>query len=314
MSQQIPASIPSPVSPAVAAPQAAPLADQGSTSYPQWVATTQGAPSVATPQQQWQGTPVSVPSTNNQFSQSPSSFSPNNPWEAAMSSLERVVSQISPSPSQTAQYPTYQTVPQVTTQYNPNLLAQPTQYPAAQAPQTSYNNAYTTPTSYQGSTASPQLSSETAAVVNHFGIEAPGILNQYATTLEDALIQQQVVLDQVGQRAAAMEYILTDGYTLADYTDRYFTEVEPIDVQTEDGYYDQNGDFWPYNENAYTPSYDQLPAVPASASATGRPADPQTQWDAFGQVMNQSPDQAWRYLSQMSPDALRSKLLFMDQG
>jgi hypothetical protein len=28
--------------------------------------------------------------------------------------------------------------------------------------------------------------------------------------------------------------------------------------------------------------------------------------------MNQSPEQAWRYLSQMSPDAFRSKLLFLD--
>jgi hypothetical protein len=30
--------------------------------------------------------------------------------------------------------------------------------------------------------------------------------------------------------------------------------------------------------------------------------------------MERSPDQAWRYLSQMSPDALRSKLLFLDNG
>lgn len=233
-----------------------------------------------------------------------------------MSSLERVVSQISPSPSQTASYPQYQTVPQGTAQYNPSLQAQPAQYPVAQAPQTSFNSGFTTPTSYQGSTAAPQLSAETAAVVNHFGIEAPGILNQYATTLEDALIQQQAVLEQVGQRAAAMEHILTDGDTLADYTNRYFTEVEPIDVQTDEGYYDENGQFWPNQNVARQPQqqYDQFPAVPATASAGVRSVDPQTQWAAFGQTMNQAPDQAWRVLAQMSPDALRSKLLFMDQG
>jgi hypothetical protein len=233
-----------------------------------------------------------------------------------MSSLERVVSQISPSPSQTASYPQYQTVPQGTAQYNPSLQAQPVQYPAALAPQTSYNNVSTTPSSYQGSTEAPQLSAETAAVVNHFGIEAPGILNQYATTLEDALIQQQAVLEQYGNRSAAMEHILTDGETLADYTNRYFTEVEPIDVQTETGYYDENGDFWP-NQYAAPQQYDQynqFPAVPATASAGTQSADPQTQWEAFGQTMNQAPDQAWRVLAQMSPDALRSKLLFMDQG
>ena len=230
-----------------------------------------------------------------------------------MSSLERVVSQISPSPSQTASYPQYQTAPQVTTQYSPNLQAQPAQYPAAQAPQTSFSNASTTPTSYQGSTATPQLSAETAAVVNHFGIEAPGILNQYATTLEDALIQQQAVLEQTTQRAAAMEHILTDGNTLADYTDRYFTEVEPIDVQTDEGYYDDQGQFWP-NQQATAPNYDQFPAVPANASAGNTAVNPDMQWQGFNQVMNQAPDQAWRYLSQMSPEAVRSKLLFMDQG
>ena len=109
---------------------------------------------------------------------------------------------------------------------------------------------------------------------------------------------------------------MTDGDTLADYTDRYFTEVEPIDVQTDEGYYDENGDFWPneyYNEYS-AQQYNQLPAVPATASAGVRSVDPQTQWDAFGQTMNQAPDQAWRVLAQMSPEALRSKLLFMDQG
>lgn len=231
-----------------------------------------------------------------------------------MSSLERVVSQISPSPSQTASYPQYQTAPQGTAQYNPTLQAQPAQYPVAQAPQTSFNNGFTTPNSYQGSTAAPQLSAETAAVVNHFGIEAPGILNQYATTLEDALIQQQAVLESVNQRAAAMEHILTDGDQLADYTNRYFTEVEPIDVQTEDGYYDSEGQFWPNTQQSYSPDYNQLPAVPANASAGNGFVDPQTQWDGFSNVMNQAPDQAWRYLSQMSPEAVRSKLLFMDQG
>lgn len=229
-----------------------------------------------------------------------------------MSSLERVVSRISPSPSQTAQYPSYQTAQPGTTQYNPSLQAQPAQYPVAQAPQTSYSNGYTTPTSSRGSTETPQLSAETAAVVNHFGIEAPGILNQYATTLEDALIQQQAVLESVASRAAAMEHILTDGEQLADYTNRYFTDVEPIDIDeaitavTPDYGYQQNAE--------YTPRYDQVPSIPANASAGSRSVDPQTQWNGFGNVMNQSPDQAWRYLSQMSPDAIRSKLLFMDQA
>jgi len=40
--------------------------------------------------------------------------------------------------------------------------------------------------------------------------------------------------------------------------------------------------------------------------------DPRAQWEGFAQQMDQSPENAWRYLSQMGPEAIRSKLLFMD--
>ena len=303
MSQQIQASIPSPASPAVAASQAAPL-DQGSTAYPQWVTATQGVASAVTAQAPSQGTLPTGPSTSNQYNQFPSTSSPSNPWEAAMGSLERVVSRMSPSPSQAAQYPQYQMVPQDTQQYSQNLQAQPWQTQTPTAPQTSYNNGSTTQSSYPTSTAqqqTPVLSDETAAVVNHFGIEAPAVLNQYATTLEDALIQQDRALNTVAHRAQAMEVILTDPDQLADYTNRFFTEVYPVDMDSPARI-----------ENAYQPRYDQLPAVPAASSSAGNRVDPDSQWQGFSQTMNQAPDQAWRYLSQMSPEAIRSKLLFMD--
>ncbi len=305
MSQQIPASIPSPVSPAVAAPQAAPSADMGSTAYPQWVANTQGVPSVAMPQMQSPATPVTAPSTSNQYNQSPSASSPSNPWEAAMGSLERVVSRISPSPSQAQQYPQYQMVPQDTQQYSQNLQAQPWLYQAPTDQQISYNSAYTIPTSYPTSTeAQPaQLSEETSAVVNHFGIEAPAILNEYAVTLEDTLIQQNENMEALALRAGAMEHILTDPDQLADYTNRFFTEVYPVDDEMEYGYGQQ-----------YEPQYDQFPAVPASTTGGARGADPESQWNGFTQTMDQNPENAWRYLSQMSPEALRSKLLFLDNA
>lgn len=224
-----------------------------------------------------------------------------------MSSLERVVSRISPSPSQEAQYPQYQTAALDTQQLSQNLQAQPWQSQAPTAPLTLSNNGYTTQTSYPTSTAqqpqAPALSEESAAVVNHFGIEAPAVLNQYATTLEDALIQQDQALNTVASRAQAMELILTDPDQLADYTNRFFTEVYPVDI-------DQPAQ----PETTYQPQYDQMPAVPAASSAAGRRVDPNSQWEGFSQTMNQAPDQAWRYLSQMSPEAIRSKLLFMDAG
>jgi len=303
MSQQIPASIPSPVSPAVAAPQAAaPVADQGSTAYPQWVASTQAVPSAAMPQAPSPAQQATVPSTNSQYNQSPSAYSPNNPWEAALGSLDRIVSRLSPSPSQTA--PSAQ--PQLTAadiqQLSQLSQAQPWAYQAPTAQPTSYSNGSTTQTSYPTSTEqqAPSLSPETTAVVNHFGIEAPGILNQYATTLEDALIQQHQVLEEVSNRGAAMEAILTDPDHLADYTNRFFTEVYPVDEQQP--------------AQQYNPQYDQVPAVPASAVAGAPSPDADVQWQNFSQVMNQSPEQAWRYLSNMGPEAFRSKLLFLDNA
>jgi hypothetical protein len=189
-------------------------------------------------------------------------------------------------------------------------VQQPWAYQAPTAQPTYSSNVSTTPTSSPTSTAqAPQLSEASAAVVNHFGLEAPAILNQYSTTLEDALIQQHQVLEQIATRGMAMEHILTDPDQLADYTNRFFTEVYPTEDQQAAA---ETAAVQQPQQQAYRPNYDQVPAVPANATA-GMPAqDPDTAWQQFGQVMSQSPDQAWRVLSSMPPEALRSKLLFLD--
>lgn len=107
-------------------------------------------------------------------------------------------------------------------------------------------------------------------------------------------------MEAIAARGSAMEHILTDPDQLADYTNRFFTEVYPVDAD-ETSYQPQVG---------YQPRYD-MPAVPASAGGPVR-QDPGTQWEGFSNTMNQNPEQAWRVLSQMSPDAFRQKLLFLD--
>jgi hypothetical protein len=97
-----------------------------------------------------------------------------------------------------------------------------------------------------------------------------------------------------------MEHILTDPEQLADYTNRYFTEVYPVDDEQP--------------QAIYEPQYNQMPAIPAAAMAGAPNPNADGQWDGFSDAMNRSPEQAWRYLSQMSPDAFRSKLLFMDNA
>jgi len=305
MSQQIQASTPSPVSPAVAP---AVSSDQGSTAYPQWVAQTStpavaSVPTAQPPSQVQQATGLS---TSNQFSQLTSPSSPSNPWEAAMGTLERVLSQVnSPSPSQVQQSP-YQVAPQLATQLsNQSLQAQPWAYQEQQVAPTSFTNASQTQTSSQTSTA-PQtsVSPVTAEVVNHFGIEAPGILNQYACSLEDLLIDQAQKMDALSARHDAMQTILTDPEHLANYTDRYFTEVVPVDIDGDLDYSQQQA-------QTYQPRYD-MPAPPANAGGVNAGAQPQQQWEQFSDVMNRSPENAWRVLQQMGPEAMRSKLLFMD--
>ena len=306
MSQQIQASTPSPVSPA-AAP--AVTSDQGSTAYPQWVAqtATPAVASVPTAQPPSQAAPATDPSISSQSSPSTFNSSPSsNPWEAAMGSLERVLSQVnSQSLSQEPQYPSQTTGLQGTQQINQNLQAQPWAYQAPQEAQISSTNASQTQASSQTSTArQTSVSPVTAEVVNHFGIEAPGILNQYACSLEDLLVEQAQQMDVLSARHDAMQTILTDPDHLANYTDRYFTEVVPVDI---------DGDTFAAQQQAeaYQPRYD-MPAPPANAGGTNTGAQPQQQWEQFSDVMNRSPENAWRVLQQMGPEAMRSKLLFMD--
>ena len=257
MSQQIQASTPSPVSPA-AAPAVS--SDQGSTTaYPQWVAqgATPAVASVPTAQAPQQVAPASDPSINNLSNPSTSQSSPSNPWEAAMGSLERVLTSQSASPSQAAPYQT-QAPQQATTQTSQPSQVQPWAY---QQPvqQTSPTSVSQTQTSYQGST-DQSLSEASAEVVRNFGIEAPGILNAYAGALEDMLVEQAQKTDEVVELASSMEEILTDPDHLADYTDRYFTEVVPVDIEDafdDDGQSDPNA--------AYQQQYD-MPAPPVGAA------------------------------------------------
>jgi hypothetical protein len=116
------------------------------------------------------------------------------------------------------------------------------------------------------------------------------------------LVEQAQKTDRVVEVARGMEQILTDPDDLADYTDRYFTEVVPIDLDEDLYNSDPNA--------AYQQQYD-MPAPPVGSAGQGGVPAGQT-WEQFGEVMSRSPENAWRVLSQMQPEALRSKLLFME--
>lgn len=100
-----------------------------------------------------------------------------------------------------------------------------------------------------------------------------------------------------------MEHILTDPDQLADYTDRFFTEVYPVDIG--DGEYD-----YVPQQAAYEQQYD-MPGIPAAASAAQQ-VSPDAAWEGFSMTMERNPENAWKYLSAMGPETVRQKLLFMD--
>ena len=117
------------------------------------------------------------------------------------------------------------------------------------------------------------------------------------------LIDQSQRYDQLSQQAAGMQTILTDPDHLADYTDRYFTEVYPVDIGDQ-----QQVQAAPQQ---YQQNYD-MPAPPAGAGGQQAGVAPQQAWEGFSEVMNRNPENAWRYLQNMGPDAMRNKLLFME--
>jgi len=122
-------------------------------------------------------------------------------------------------------------------------------------------------------------------------------------------MEQAQKTDDVIQVAQGMEQILTDPDHLADYTDRFFTEVVPVELTPED-FYEEDYEYTDQAVEAYQQQYD-MPAPPVGAA--GQPGVPAGQsWEQFGEVMQRSPENAWRVLSSMQPEALRSKLLFME--
>ena len=185
------------------------------------------------------------------------------------------------------------------------LLSSPVQFPfqgqqstqSQTADQANYGYQQTTPYSSQGqqtympssnsnqaySNSSSQTSQEitneqllangvseaSLEVINHFGADAPAVLNNYACQLEDSLIttntqlQEAVnLLQEMSTEHKAYEQILTDPDVLADYTCEFFGENGPYPVEDDAPAYPQ----------APTFAGQQLPnpaAAQRSSSSTG---------------------------------------------
>jgi hypothetical protein len=175
------------------------------------------------------------------------------------------------------------------------------------------------------------VSNESLEVLQHFGGEAPALLNRYACTVEDALLNQAqqtvAALQRVEQLEQAMEdartvivaaaednaayhAILTTPQTLAEYTSGFFGPEGPHPVETSR---DRLAAEVAMEDARYAPSEQYLrpqmdmpyPGVQARA---GGPDFMST----FSQMFDKNPAAAAQYLLTATPDDLRGKLLVTD--
>jgi hypothetical protein len=189
------------------------------------------------------------------------------------------------------------------------------------------------PAGTAGSDADQYLSSvsnESLEVLNHFGAEAPALLNRYACTVEDALLQQAQQstdalqqLQQLGQNLQQMELVLnatlednraynlltTEPDLLADYVNDFFgpNGVAPVELPEDRLAAEVAAAGYPAQQPAYQRPQMEIPSPGAQGSAGGADF-----WSTFEQVSRNQPDQLWRLLSQAPADALRAKALVSD--
>ncbi len=186
-----------------------------------------------------------------------------------------------------------------------------------------------------------QVSGESLEVLEHFGGEAPALLNRYSCVLEDALLNQarqaHASQQQLQQAASAMEEaklvigaaaednaayhtLLTNPELLSDYVIDFFGPQGPYPVETPR---DRLAQEVALSEATYAPRpQEQIQApvtfqrpqldMPAPGVQAGRGGS--DFWDAFEQVSASNPAALYQLLSQATPDDLRSRVLISERA
>ena len=318
-----------------AAPQSAPSAMPTSAAPTQAYQSATSQPSIS-PEYQAAPTAPQVPAYQAPAQAQPVSTPQGNPWQEAFQALSASLNTSSPSQAQVP-YSAYQTpTPQVPQQaswasapqqtyqtsaaptYSPQVSTQA--YSTAQAPmvgqqQEAVSDAYLS-----------QISDQSLEVLEHFGAEAPVLLNQYACAVEDALIEQvqtvqsqSLMLEAAGEERAAMNLMLTDPDILADYVNEFFGPRGPYPTETPQEtaareQYQARAQFEAEiaaQQNAAVPQNFQRPEM--NMPTPGRQVNPANDfWNGFGQMMDNNPENAWKYLAQAGPGALQTKMLVQD--
>lgn len=263
-----------------------------------------------------------------------------NPWQQAYQGLLASLSapQVSqpqapswlPTPQvapQQASYPqaSYSAVPSVTAPLTSAPQATPAYSQAMPQAAPSWNSEPSAPASDEYLAS---VSGESLEVLQHFGAEAPALLNRYACVVEDALLaqarqtaeslQQLQVLEQQMQDArtvigaaaednAAYHTLLSNPDLLANYVNEFFGPNGPYPTETMA---DRLAAEVAANEQRYTaaPAF-QRPQLDMPAPSV-QASNGDDFWGTFSALMDQNPAAASQFLAQAAtPEALRSKIL-----
>mgnify|MGYP003113418533 CR=1 FL=1 len=305
---------------------------------PQWVAPQQAAVAPA-PQVQAQMGTTSVPYSPTQSSPQ-ASPSAENPYKEAFNRVVGLLSSPVQIPFLGQQSPATQEYGQANYS-SPQAPSYNNQGQQISQPLNGSNQAYSNNYSQTSQEITDQqllangVSPESLEVINHFGADAPAVLNNYAVQVEDALINtnnqlQEAVglLKEMSEEHKAYETILTDPDVLADYTCEFYGPNGPYPVEEEPAGQVVGNQGITQQQQAAALQQQQAAAAQAQTQADPRfarpqmPVPPQPQapenngdfWNNFGALTDKDPANAWRYLNQaqQSPDIFRNKMLVME--
>ena len=295
-------------------------ASQYATSQP---STYQGSPQMA-PQAWANQAPQAYPQVQapQASAQAPSA----NPWQEAFQALSASLNTPQVSPIQAPSYQQATPTPQINTQAQWGSVAQ--QAPQISTPQAStqaYLGQMQAPSQQQmqvmqqaasqqvGSASArdsylSQISDQSLEVLEHFGAEAPALLNQYACAL-----------DAAGEERAAMNIMLTDPDVLADYVNDFYGPNGPYPVPSDQEVAQRNeiaqrlqfeSEIAAQEQNQVPPNFQRPQMDMPERGVNQNPA--QSFWGDFSQMMDSNPENAWQYLAQAPQGALQAKMLIQD--
>ena len=297
-------------------------------------ATSQGQPSqVSTSQAPAQQMPAYQGTA-----QAPQASAPQaNPWQQAFQALSASLNTSNPSQAQVSPS-AYQTTPTPQAATQPSWASVAPSVPQTSQPQAS-TQVYTESDVSQLVQAAAQqgasqaqdqylsgISGESLEVLEHFGAEAPSLLNTYACAVEDALIEQvqrtnsmDQVLQATSEERNAMNTMLTNPDVLADYVNDFFGPNGPYPTETaeETSAREQTEARAQFEAEIQAQEQGRVPAqfqrpemeMPTPGKQVNQAND---FWGSFSQMMDNNPEQAWQYLSQAPQGALQGKALIQD--